>query len=215
MALDLRNGLGIRLVHFVGFRFVLRLFSLDVGGGDFPVIEKEISDFFARRRVVGDYFRNDILRARNCLVRRLDFFRYVFFRFPSYVQSFILREDGVRQRLKSLCDGDGSARFALLLIRAVNILHFGKRDGFFEGGLDLVRELSLFPDRGGNLLLPLFEVAEIGEAVGQRAQHLVVAAARHFLPVTGDKGNGVPLVDERKDIFRVRRIEVEFLGDRL
>ena len=63
------------------------------------MIEKEISDFFARRRVVGDYFRNDILRARNCLVRRLDFFRYVFFRFPSYVQSFILREDGVRQRL--------------------------------------------------------------------------------------------------------------------
>ena len=215
MAFDFRNGFGIGLIHFIGFGFVLFLFALDVRGADFSVIEKEIADFFAGGGIVGNHFRNDVLRAGNRLLRGRNFFRYVFLRFLLDVERFILRENRVRERLQALRYGDGSPRLALLFIRAVNVLHFGERDRLFERGTNFVRHLSLFLYGGRNFLFPLFQVAKIREAIVKFPKNLIVAASRHLLSVTGDEGNRVPLVDERNNIFRMVFGKIEFLRDRL
>ena len=63
------------------------------------MIKEEITEFFTGCRVVGNNFRNDILRARDRLVRRFYFFGKVFFRLCAHVQRFILRQNSVGKGL--------------------------------------------------------------------------------------------------------------------
>ena len=215
MAFDLRDGFGMGFVHLVRPGFVLFLLALDVRRGDFAVIEEEIAQFFAGRGVVRDAFGDDVAGAVDRVLDRRHLFGYVFLRFFLYVERFVLRKNGVRERLQSARDGDGRAGLALLLIRAVDVLRLRERGCLFERVPDLVRHLALFFDGGGDLLLALFQIAEVFQPVGEFTKDLVVTAARHFLAVTGDEGNGVSLVEQRKDVLRVGGSQVEFPGNRL
>ena len=139
MAFYLADGFAIIGIHTVRFGFVLRFLTLCVRGNYLPMLEEEIAQFFTGCGVVGNDFRNNILRAGDSFRRSFYFFGNIFFRFRLDVKRFI--------------NCNGCARFPFLFIRAVNIFHFGKGYRFIKRSLDFFRHFALFGNRFRHFIL--------------------------------------------------------------
>ena len=106
------------------------------------------------------------------------------------------------------------ARLALLAVGLVEVLDALELCGRANLGLKLGRELALGVDEDDHVLFALLEIAQVGEAVAQRAERDVVHTARGFLAVARDEGNRVALIDEVDGGLNGGGLEVQLFCER-
>ena len=166
-------------------------------------------------RVVGDPLRRDVVGAREGVGHGLH----------PLVGVEVVPGGGLRGRavpplveqqpgqgLQPLLPGHRGPGAALLLIRAVEVLHLRQGGGPVDGGGQLVGELALLLNGFFHRLPALRQPPQILEPVGQGADQLVVHGAVEFLAVAGDKGDGVALVQEGDDVLYVLLRAVQLPG---
>ena len=104
----------------------------------------------------------------------------------------------------------GHALFAVGLVEVLDTLELrGLANLLFELG----RKFALGVDEQNDVLFALFKIAQVGQALVERAQGDVVHATRGFLAVARDKGDGVALVDELDGCLDVGGLKVELAGE--
>ena len=188
--------------------FFLRRFGRDDAG-----LGERFLQGFADIGVVRDEFRDDVRGTLQRVLHGLDALLGVDIRGGGLFQSrfFDLALPEVhRQRLEAFLLRHHGAGAALLLVRAVQVFEFGEHGGRVDLRLQFVREFALLLDGVQDLLAALVEVAQVGQAVVQFAQDLVVERAVGLLAVPGDERDGVPLIDEVDRVLHLPGFQVEF-----
>ena len=104
----------------------------------------------------------------------------------------------------------GHALFAVGLVEVLDTL---KLRGLANLLLEFGCEFALGVDEQNDVLFALFKIAKVGQALVEGAQGDVVHAARGFLAVARDKGDGVALVDELDGCLDVGGLKVELAGE--
>ena len=102
------------------------------------------------------------------------------------------------------------AGLALGAVGAVNIVHLGHGCGQINGTDELGGELSLTVNEGLDLLLALFQITQGGQALVKGTQDVIVQTSRNLFAVTGDKGDGIALVDEGNRLLHLIDREIQF-----
>lgn len=129
-----------------------------------------------------------------------------------------LHDDHVGERLQTCLAGLLRAGHALFAVGLVEVLDTLELRGLANLPLELGREFALGIDEQDDVLFALLKIAQVGQALVEGAQGDVVHAARGFLAVARDKGNGVALVDELDGRLDVGVLKVELareLGDKI
>lgn len=127
-----------------------------------------------------------------------------------------LHDDHVGERLQAGLAGLLRAGHALFAVGLVEVLDTLELCGLANLLLELGREFALGADEQNDVLFALLKITQVGQALVERAQGDIVHAARGFLAVARDKGNGVSLVDELDGRLDVGGLKVELareLGD--
>ena len=213
MPLKLTDALAEVIIEPVDAVLIGRGFGLEHG-----LCGDEIAQPAADIGVIGDHLGDDIRRAGECVLDGLNAFFgvYVFLgELLRFGQAAALREEREGERLESFFFGDGCARAALGLIRAVDILKGGKGRGLVDSFRQLLGELALLFNGFLDCIAPLLQPAQILKALGESAQGRVVHRAVQFLAVAGDEGNGVALVDELDDIIDMALFAAKLAGKNL
>ena len=123
-----------------------------------------------------------------------------------------LHDDHVGKRLEPGLAGLLRARLALLAVGLVEVLDALELRGRADLGLELGGELALGANENDDVLLALLEIAQVGEALLERAEGDVVHATRRLLAVARDEGDGVALVDKGNGRLHGGALEAELLG---
>lgn len=164
--------------------------------------------------VLGEALHEDLARSiEHCLdvgeagLGVEESFRFGFRRQPR------IAEEGFGERLQSGLAGDLGLGAALLLVGQVEILEtllgLGQRDvGFELGG-----QLALLADRSEDRGAARLELAQVNQALVERAQLGVVETAGDLLAVTGDEGDGCSLGEQFDGGDHLLQAAAEFLGD--
>ena len=213
MPLKLTDALAEVIIEPVDAVLIGRGFGLEHG-----LCGDEIAQPAADIGVIGDHLGDDIRRAGECVLYGLNalFGGYVIFsELLRFGQAAALREEREGERLESFFFGDGCARAALGLIRAVDILKGGKGRGLVNGGRELIGELALLLDGFLHRVAPLLKPAQIFKALGESAQGRVIHRAVQLLTVAGDERDGVALVDELDDIIDMVLLAAKLAGKNL
>ena len=100
------------------------------------------------------------------------------------------------QRLEALFPGHRGPGPSLGAIRQVQVLQFGQGSGFGHPLLELVGEVPVFFKGSQNRLAPGVELPQPSESVANGSHGNLVQAPGGLLPITGNKGNGCPLVEQ-------------------
>ena len=124
-----------------------------------------------------------------------------------------LHDDHVGERLQACLAGLLRAGHALFAVGLVEVLDTLELCGLANLLLEFGRELALGVDKQDDVLLTLLKIAQVGQALVECAQGDVVHAARGFLAVARDKGDGVALVDELDGCLDVGGLKVELAGE--
>ena len=124
-----------------------------------------------------------------------------------------LHDDHVGKRLQACLAGLLRAGHALFAVGLVEVLDTLELRGLANLLLELGREFALGVDEQNDVLFALFKIAQVGQALVECAQGDVVHAARGFLAVARDKGDGVALVDELDGRLDVVSLKVELVGE--
>ncbi len=164
-------------------------------------------------RVIGDELRDNVRRALQCVLHRLDALLGIDIRGSRFFESrlFDLALPEVhRERLQALLLRHHGAGAALLLVRAVQVFEFGEHGRSVDLHLQFLREFALLLDGVQDLLAALVEVAQVGEAVVDLAQDLVVQRAVCLFAVPGDERDGVALIDEVHRVLHLPLLQAEF-----
>ena len=161
----------------------------------FPVQERP--QLLPDLRAVADGFREDVTRTGK---RRLRI-RYFFFRIdiPGRFRRGIpglLQHQPQCQRFQPAFLRHGGAGPPLRPEGPVEILQFAQGGCFGQLCFQFIRQDALLFQRGSDLLPAFFQVPQVFQPFRHFAQHLVVQRTRRFLPVTGDKGDRVPRVQQ-------------------
>ena len=121
-----------------------------------------------------------------------------------------LQADQIGKRLQSFFLGNHSPGTALWLIRAVQILHRNQSLSLPYLPLQLRRQLLLLGNGNNDLLLSLLQIAQILEPLVQRPENLVIQRTGSLFSISGNKGNGIPLVDQFHGSLRLGRSNMQF-----
>ena len=124
-----------------------------------------------------------------------------------------LHDDHVGKRFQTCLAGLLRAGHALFAVGLVEVLDTLELRGLANLLLELGRELALGVDEQNDVLFALLKIAQVGQALVERTQGDVVHAARGFLAVARDKGDGVALVDELDGCLDVGGLKVELAGE--
>ena len=124
-----------------------------------------------------------------------------------------LHDDHVGKRLQARLAGLLRAGHALFAVGLVEVLDTLELRGLANLLLEFGREFALGVDEQDDVLLALLKIAQVGQALVEGAQGDVVHAARGFLAVARDKGDGVALVDELDGRLDVGVLKVELAGE--
>ena len=124
-----------------------------------------------------------------------------------------LHDDHVGERLQAGLAGLLRAGHALFAVGLVEVLDTLELCGLANLLLEFGRELALGVDEQNDVLFALLKIAQVGQALVECAQGDVVHAARGFLAVARDKGDGVALVDELDGRLDVGGLKVELAGE--
>ena len=202
--------LKMKILCIHGLRIVLVLFHFRC---EYPLRRRNLTDPGPQICPVRDILCDDVPRTGEGFLHRY----YAFFRIDvcrceilRRVIRLLLQED-VRKRLKPFLRRDGRAGSALWLVRSVQILQLDHRQRRFDLLFQRFRQLSLLFDGRKNRCLPVLERAEIGQTLIQLAQLLVIQRAMHLLSVSGDKRDGVSLVNQFHDRLYLPEADVQFL----
>ena len=99
-----------------------------------------------------------------------------------------------------------------MLVRPVQILQLCKRGGGVQGGFQLGCELALAVNGLFDRLATLVQSPKILQPALKLAQGGVVHRAVELLAVTGDKGDGIALVEQTDDVFNVLFVPAQLPG---
>ena len=124
-----------------------------------------------------------------------------------------LHDDHIGERLQAGLAGLLRTGHALFTVGLVEVFDALELCGLANLLLELGREFALGVDEQDDVLFTLFKIAQVGQALVERAQGNVVHAARCFLAVARDKGDGVALVDELDGCLDVGGLKVELAGE--
>ena len=124
-----------------------------------------------------------------------------------------LHDDHVGERLQACLAGLLRAGHALFAVGLVEVLDTLELRGLANLLLEFGREFALGVDKQNDVLFTLLKIAQVRQALVEGAQGDVVHAARGFLAVARDKGNGVALVDELDGCLDVVSLKVELAGE--
>ena len=120
-----------------------------------------------------------------------------------------LHDDHVGERLQACLAGLLCAGHALFAVGLVEVLDTLELRGLANLLLELGREFALGVDEQDDVLLALLKIAQVRQALVECAQGNVVHAARGFLAVARNEGDGVALVDELDGRLDVGVLKVE------
>ena len=123
-----------------------------------------------------------------------------------------LHDDHVGERLQACLAGLLRAGHALFAVGLVEVLDALELRGLANLLLELGRELALGVDEQDDIVFALLKITQVGQALVERTQGDVVHAARGFLAVARDKGDGVALVDELGGRLDIGGLKVELAG---
>ena len=112
-------------------------------------------------------------------------------------------------------EGDLALGAALLLVRQVQVFQARLVFRVHDGVEQLGRHLVLFRDRGHDGGAPLFQFAQVAQALFEQAQLDIVEAAGRFLAVTGDEGHGGAFVEQFDGGGNLHRFGGKFKGKAL
>ena len=169
-------------------------------------------------RVIRDHLRHDIRGPGQGLLRGFHALFHVNILRRQLLRrgaAALLGEQAQRQRLQPFLLGHGGAGAALLLIGAVQILQSGQRGGIVDGRTQLLRHLPLLLDGLFHGLPPLLQRAQVLQPLRQGAQGCVVHCPVQLLAVTGDEGDGVPLVQQSDHVVYLGLLPVQLPGKNL
>ena len=164
-------------------------------------------------RVIGKILGDDVICALQgffCGVHPL--FRVKIIQRQSLGIPAILGKNRLRQRLQPLLPGDRATGTPLLLIGSVQVFHLGHSRGGIDGGREFRCQLALIFDGLFHLVPAILEITQVGEPGFQGPEGGVVHGTVHFLPVPGNKGDGVALVDQAHHIFHIFQFLTQFLS---
>ena len=118
-----------------------------------------------------------------------------------------------RQRLQAALAGRRRQALLLRLVGQVEVFEALGVVGVDDGRAQLVGELALPLDGAQDGLLALGHVAQSGDALLDRAQHLLVQPAGPLFAVAGDERDGVALVEELDDGLDLDLADLQVLRD--
>ena len=108
-----------------------------------------------------------------------------------------VRQQQVRERLEARLLGDLGLGAALGLERQIDVFEPALAVGGADRGFERVVELALLADRIEDDGAPLLQLAQIAQALVERAQLRVVERAGRLLAIAGDEGNRRAVVEQR------------------
>ena len=144
------------------------------------------------------------------------FWTDVLFRFRQRIRAIpTLGKEDLGQGLQTLFPGDGGPGPAFLLIGPIEVLQFREGFGLVQG---LAQGLCQFPltVNGSTDGLPAFtQRAKVLQSLGQCPEQGIVHGPMELLSITGDKGNGIALIQQVDDVCDVLGLLIQFLGQKL
>ena len=196
----------IELIHSIGLRVCGFTDEASSAAAQLP-------QGFADVRVIGKVFGDNVQGTGNGLFRCSDTFFLIDKVFGEFLDILtVLGEDSLSQRVQTLFPGYGASGAALLLIWPVQVLHLRHGGSGIDCLGQLLGQLTLILDGFFYFIPSLLQIPQVGEPGLQVPQGGVVHGPMHFLPVSGDKGNGVALIDEVHHIFNVLLLLSQFLS---
>ena len=203
---DLIDPLTVIIVLRVDRILVLCLFGFHT-----PVAEGEGPHGFAIFRIVGYILGDDIHRPGKRFLCRFHAFFFINVGCRLLVQrggiGFFLCQEQFGKRGKPLFSCHRCACFAVRAEGAVNIVHLRDGGGGVNGSGNFVGQFFLRGNQPLDLLFARLDIAQIFQPLLQFAKHRVVQRPGDLLAVTGDKRDGVSLINQRHGLFDL------FFGD--
>ena len=179
-------------------------------------LPEALAHLAAQARVLRGRLRDDVARAGECVLRG----RHALGRVDEgggvgegIAVALRLQEHGVRERLEPALARLLRPRAALLLVGEVEILELLQLRRALDGRAQLIRELSLRVDGLYDFLLTLDEAAQVGEALLEDAELLVLERARRLLAVARDERHGVARVEQLDGLRGLLRADAELRCD--
>ena len=217
-----RNG--FRVVEVIGEFFAFVLLAFHHFRFDDAVFLHVFAQGLQQGRVFGETLHQNLARAvegrlgvrharvvavgtRKCVAQELARFHFR--------RQFRIVQQAVGQRHQARFDGDLRLRAALLLVRQIQVFQARLVFRVHDGVEQFRRHLVLFRDRGHDGGAPLFQFAQVAQALFEQAQLDIVEAAGRFLAVTGDEGHGGAFVEQFDGGGNLHRFGGKFKGKAL
>lgn len=212
------------VVGYTAQRLIIAVVRL-VGGllGGVGGLDDDIGGVLCKGAQVGDVLRvlgyrlgHDVRRAGERLLGRVEAGLLVDVGCGGVERAALggcLHDDHVGKRLQAGFTGLLRAGHALFAVGLVEVFDTLELRGLANLSLEFGREFALGVDEQDDVLLALLKIAQVRQALVERAQGNVVHAARCFLAVARDKGDGVALVDELDGRLDVGVLKVELAGE--
>ena len=173
---------------------------------------QNITQTLAQVSIIGYGLRKDIrCTGKRCIrIGHLKLRIHKGFCFCGGICFIVLLHNQVRKRLQSARFCNGCLRLTLLFIRTINILNFNERLRRRDRFGKLRGHLFECCDRIGDLLLALFQLPQIIQAVIQRMKRLVIQRAGLFLSVSCNERDGLAVVEQRNRVCNLFFSKLEF-----
>ena len=182
------------IVHLID-----RLGLLILRCGDNPAfLKSNLPNIHAMLRIVGDFLCDDVLRSRQGILQRryLLLLRDIGFRLFFYICGSLLCQNQHRQAFQSFFLRNRRPCPPLRAIGTIQIIHYylglRRKNLLFQ----ILRKFSLFLDASQHLLFLFLKIPKIGETLAQVAKLFIIQRAVGLLPISGDKGNRISLVNQ-------------------
>ena len=130
---------------------------------------------------------------------------------PFRIHTWLLGKQQPCQRLQTMCTGNACTGLALGAIGSVQIFHLYQGFGSVNGFGKLLRHLVLFGDGDPDLLLAFFQIPQIIQSIEDLPENLIVQRTGTLLPVSGNKGNGCPFIDQSHRLVDLLLAQMKFL----
>src|SRR5262249_16898056 len=121
--------------------------------------------------------------------------------------------DSGSERFEPSFARDSSERSLLRFIGLVEVLQTLRRVGHENGVAQLFGQLALAFNALENRLPPFRKLPQMGDARLDLPDNVLIETARSLLAVTGDKGNGVALVQQPDHALDLDFADLKILGD--
>ena len=213
MALELLDRLGELIVVLVN-----RGLLGSALGGECAVCHSKLTEQLSDIRAIGDILCDNVgcalksrLNVGNCLILLIrDNDKLLGIDIDRGIVGVSLLHNVVRKRLKSLVASDRGSGLSLGSVGEVDVLELYESLRVVKSEGDLGSELTLRLDKRGYLCTALLHLTKILKSVEELTESGVIETARDLLTISGNKGDGVALVDKLDGLLNVLFLYAEF-----